>query len=197
MYSQKLYSIIKPIKSNTIQRLNKSKKWLYGYNKEHDVVVISKNGTIGDIYEIQGLKIALPKTPIKNGDEIIVHHNVFRRWHDARGKEKNSTSYISEDLYKVNIDQVFAYKSKNEWRALPGYTFIKPIQKQDGSEANQIGIVKYSDGSFKKGDLMSYNPKAEYEFVIEGERLYRVPNIFIEIKYERQGNEREYNPSWS
>ena len=65
MYSQKLYSIIKPIKSNTIQRLNKYKKWLYGYNKEHDIIVISKNGTIGDIYEMQCLKIALPKTPKK------------------------------------------------------------------------------------------------------------------------------------
>ena len=144
--------------------------------------------------------VGLPKefkTPIKNGDEVIVHHNVFRRWHDTRGREKNSGSYISEDLYKVNIDQVFAYKHKKEWKALPGYTFVKPIQKEDGSEADQIGIVKYSDGSFKKEDLIGYNPKAEYEFFIEGQRLYRVPNIFIEIKYERQGNEREYNPSWA
>ena len=58
-----LYEVIDPIKINTIKRLNKSKRWKYGYNKEHDVVVISKNGTIGDIYNIQNLKIALPKTP--------------------------------------------------------------------------------------------------------------------------------------
>jgi len=63
MYKQTLYEVIEPIKINTIKRLNKSKKWEYGYNKEHDVVVISKNGTIGDVYSIQGLKIALPKTP--------------------------------------------------------------------------------------------------------------------------------------
>ena len=63
MYKQTLYKVIKPIKLNTIKRLNKSKKWEYGYNKENDVVVISKNGTIGDVLEIQGLKIALPKTP--------------------------------------------------------------------------------------------------------------------------------------
>jgi len=61
MYQQTLYKVIEPIKINTIKRLNKSKKWEYGYNKEHDVVVISKDGTIGDIYEIQNLKIALPK----------------------------------------------------------------------------------------------------------------------------------------
>jgi len=61
MYNQSLYSIIEPIKINTIKRLNKAKKWKYGYNKEHDVVVISKTGMIGEIYEIQNLKIALPK----------------------------------------------------------------------------------------------------------------------------------------
>ena len=66
MYEQTLYKVVEPIKINTIKRLNKSKKWEYGYNKEHDVIVISKSGMIGEIYEIQNLKIALPKTP----DEI-------------------------------------------------------------------------------------------------------------------------------
>ena len=61
MYEQTLYKVVTPIKLNTISRLNKSKKWRYGYNKEHDIVVISKTGQIGDIYEIQNLKIALPK----------------------------------------------------------------------------------------------------------------------------------------
>ena len=65
MYEQSLYKVIEPIKINTIKRLNKSKKWEYGYNKEHDVVVISKSGMIGEIYEIQNLRIALPKKPDK------------------------------------------------------------------------------------------------------------------------------------
>jgi len=59
MYEQSLVKIIEPIKRTTISRLNKSKKWKYGYNKEHDIVVISKTGKIGDILEIQGLQIAL------------------------------------------------------------------------------------------------------------------------------------------
>jgi len=65
MYQQTLYSVITPVKKNTISRLNRSKKWKYGYNKEHDVVVISKNGQIGEIYNIQNLKIALPPIPAK------------------------------------------------------------------------------------------------------------------------------------
>jgi len=62
MYQQSLYKILKDyINPKTINRFNKSKKWKYGYNKEYDIVVIGKDGTIGDIYEIQNLKIALPK----------------------------------------------------------------------------------------------------------------------------------------
>ena len=61
MYKQSLYEVIEPIKINTIKRLNKKKAWEYGYNKEHDVVVISKTGKIGEVYSIQNLKIALPK----------------------------------------------------------------------------------------------------------------------------------------
>ena len=57
-YEQTLYKIIEPIRLNTISRLNKSRKWEYGYNKENDVVVISKTGMIGDVLEVQGLKIA-------------------------------------------------------------------------------------------------------------------------------------------
>ena len=62
MYVQTLYKILTDhIKPHIIKRNNKNKKWEYGYNKEHDVIVISKTGQIGDIYEIQNLKIALPK----------------------------------------------------------------------------------------------------------------------------------------
>jgi hypothetical protein len=73
-YEQTLYKVVEPIKLNTINRLNKSKKWEYGYNKEHDVVVISKTGQIGQILEIQNLQIALPKVPRQ------VHSNTERKW---------------------------------------------------------------------------------------------------------------------
>ena len=63
MYEQSLYKVIEPIKKTTISRLNKTNKWKYGYNKEHDVVVISKTGKIGQVVEIQGLRIGLPIKP--------------------------------------------------------------------------------------------------------------------------------------
>jgi len=62
MYKQSLYKVLDNyIKPKIINRLNRYKKWEYGYNKEHDIIVISKTGEIGEIYEIQNLKIALPK----------------------------------------------------------------------------------------------------------------------------------------
>ena len=62
MYKQELYTILENyITPSTLSKYNKNKKWEYGYNEQHDMVVISKDGTIGEIYEIQNLKIALPK----------------------------------------------------------------------------------------------------------------------------------------
>ena len=70
MYEQTLYKILKDhIKPKVLKRMNRYKKWEYGYNKEHDIVIISKDGTIGDIYEIQNLKIALPKVKEVHGFE--------------------------------------------------------------------------------------------------------------------------------
>jgi len=62
MYKQELYTVLEDyITPSTLKKYNKNKKWEYGYNKQHDMVIISKDGTIGEIYEIQNLKIALPK----------------------------------------------------------------------------------------------------------------------------------------
>ena len=60
-----------------------------------------------------------------------------------------------------------------------------------------VGIVKYSDGTVDVNDLVGFRPTSEYEFVLDGERLYRVKSNFITIKYEYEGNEKEYNPSWT
>ena len=140
------------------------------------------------------------KTPIQKNDEIIVHHNVFRRWNDVKGREKNSRSYWKDNKYIISTDQIYLYK-KNNWMAMPGYSFVQPLKSVDKfnveTEKPLIGIIKYSDGTYNKEELVGFRPNSEYEFVIEGKRLYRVLNNFITIKYEYQGHEEEYNPSWA
>ncbi len=140
-------------------------------------------------------------TNIEIGNDVILHHNVFRRWHDVRGNEKNSKSYFKEDTYIVSIDQIFLYKKFWKWHSPKGFCWVKPIKNKDkynNSETQEnIGIVRYTDGSFKVNDLVGFTPISNYEFVIDGELLYRVYTKFITIKYEYQGNEEAYNPSWA
>jgi len=146
------------------------------------------------------------ETKIKKGDTVIVHHNVFRRWHDVKGVERNSKSYYKDNLYFVYPDQVFAYNNSKEWLATDGFCFVQPIENDSvyskSTEKELTGILFYPDkhlieSGLKKGDLVGFKPNTAYEFTIDGKKLYRIMNHSITIKYEYKGNEKEYNPSWS
>ena len=147
------------------------------------------------------------ETNIKVGDTVILHHNVFRRWHNIRGEEKNSRSFFNEETYFISEEQIFLYKSGDtDWQAPKGYCFVKPIVSKNNLDTNieepLVGVLKYLDSTLEsaglqKDDLVGFSPDDEYEFVIDGQRLYRVMTQFITIKYEYQGNEEEYNPSWA
>ena len=138
---------------------------------------------------------------IKPGDTVITHFNVFRRWLDVKGREKNSRSYFNEKTYLINYDQIFLYKRNKTWIAPKGYCFIQPIKNKDmfetETEKPTIGVVKYSDGTVSAGDLIGYRPGTQCEFLVDGVKLYRVLSNLITIKYEHQGNEETYNPSWA
>ena len=140
------------------------------------------------------------QSPLNVGDEVIVHHNIFRRWNDVKGREKNSRSYWKDNKYIISQDQIYLYK-REDWVAMSGFSFVKPIKQNDKfsleNEQSLIGIIKYSDGTFRKEELVGFRPKIQCEDFINEERLYRVKNNFITIKYEYQGNEEEYNPSWA
>ena len=154
-----------------------------------------------------GIVMATPNpnpTGVREGDEVILHHNVFRRFRDIRGEEKNSRSYYKNNMYFVSPDQIFAYKRIIKWIPLNGFNFVKPIKEDKMFSINfekpLVGILKYKDPSLtevQEGDLVGFKPGAEYEFLIDKEKLYRVPTNLITIKYEYQGNEKEYNPSWA
>ena len=118
MYEQSLYKIIEPVKLTTISRLNKTKKWEYGYNKENDIVVISKTGQIGEIYDIQGLKIALPKAPAKLS-------KINNKWKpEEYPKELKSISSIFDwreypesfqTKWEPYIDEQFKRRDEGHW----------------------------------------------------------------------------------
>jgi len=132
MYEQNLCKIVDHIRVNTIKRLNKSKKWKYGYNKEHDVIVISKNGMIGDVIEIQNLKIALPKLP----------KNITKFEHD-----KWQVTPYSKELQRI--------KTIFDWREYPddfkerhaGYIEEEFVRREEGFWFYNLGKPTYITGT--------------------------------------------------
>ena len=146
------------------------------------------------------------KTVIKKDDLIMIHHNVFRRWYNIRGKEKNSKSFFKDDLYFVQPDQIYLYKNNDRWHTVNDRCFISPIKNTDNRLSDQeqylIGVLKYGNSALEaleinEGDLVGYKPFGEYDFVVDGKRLYCMKSNDIVIKYERQGNEVEHNPRWA
>ena len=141
-------------------------------------------------------------TKIKIGDELYIHHNIFRRWYDQKGKERNSSTYFKDDLYFVAPEQIYMYNLKPHL----DYCFIKPLKNQsvleNRKEQPNVGIVKYSNKSLEAlkitpGTLITFTPNSEFEFIIEGERLYCMKSNDIALTHEYQGNEEENNPSWA
>jgi hypothetical protein len=146
------------------------------------------------------------KTGIEIGDIVILHQNVFRVFYNMQGKKKQSRSFFKDNLYFCSLDQVYLYKNKNGWNSFNDRCFIQPIKNLDNlsvdKERNLIGILKYGNSSLKHkdinpGDLVGYTPNGEWEFIVDEERLYCMKSNDIVIKYEYQGNEEEYNPSWA
>jgi len=141
-------------------------------------------------------------TEVKIGDIIYVHHNIFRRYYDVKGKETNSGKFFKDDLYFCNPEQLYMYNNKSHLN----YCFIKPIKNKShlslSKEQEHFGILKYSNKSLeavglKPGALVVFTPNSEFEFIIEGERLYCMKSNDIALTHEYEGNEEEYNPSWT
>lgn len=158
MYEQSLVKIIEPIKKTTISRLNKGKKWKYGYNKEHDIVVISHTGQIGDIIQIQNLNIALPKAPkqiYKHADnkwvrfeqpkELSRLKNIFDwRSYPESSKEK-WYDYIDQEFKRREEGFWFTNNGNPTWITGTHYMYLQwskiDVGAPDFREANRLFYI--------------------------------------------------------
>jgi hypothetical protein len=136
MYEQSLYSVVEDhIKPKVLKRLNRLKKWKYGYDKDHDVVVISKTGQIGEIYEIQNLKIALP-----------LAENIYKR------STKEKDQYWQPFEYPTELKRI---KSVFEWNDYPEnfkekwYEYINEefVKREEGFWYYNKGVPTYVTGT--------------------------------------------------
>ena len=124
MYKQNLYKIyVDHLDKKYVKKNNKQKKFKYGYNEDLDCVIISKDGTLGEIYEIQGLKVGLPQTPKKiDGHNLKKTHQIFIKRERPQSLNRIKTIYDFhtypekiKDQYYEYIDTEFNYRNDGYW----------------------------------------------------------------------------------
>jgi hypothetical protein len=191
MYTQSLFKIVEDhIKPHIIKKNNKYKKWEYGYNKEHDVVVISKTGEIGEIYDIQNLKIALPKpkdvVKFKSGswertelpNELKKIKTIFDWENYPIDFKEKWYDYIDKEF--TRREQGFWFNNKNLDTYVTGTHFMYlqwskiDVGKPDFREANRLFFIFWEAC---KADKRSYgmcylkNRRSGFSFMSSAETV--------------------------
>lgn len=180
------------------------------YNNEKKIgdVSLVVNSTIESVEHINRIAkvVASPEfTPIKAGDEVIIHHNICRLRNGIKGIMVQSDFHIENNLYFVPLTEVFMYKPVGgEWTALAPFCFIQPIKDEtkkigsiivqnsgDTFEGNidKQGVVKYTNPELQEyginvGDHICFSEDSQYKFNIDGEILYRMKTSDILGKIE-------------
>ncbi|MGI9555686.1 MAG: hypothetical protein ACR2M9_02415 [Cyanophyceae cyanobacterium] len=125
------------------------------------------------------------KGPIKTGDTLLVHHNVFKYYNDMRGRQQSGKSYFKDDLFFIDNDQFYMYNHNDKWYSHDRYCFVKPVKKQEsyiykrGKEEPLLAEMVYSNNyllsqGVTQGSKIIFKPESEYEFDVDGEKLYRM-----------------------
>lgn len=131
--------------------------------------------------------------PVAVGDTLLVHHNVFKFYNDIKGRQKSGKSFFREDLFFIEPDQFFMYKRDEKWIAYDRYCFVKPVAARDSyikkpfTEEPLIGVMVYPNAyllskGVRAGDEVCFAPDSEYEFTVDGEKMYRMFDHQITIK---------------
>lgn len=123
--------------------------------------------------------------PIVPGDTLLVHHNVFKFYNDIKSRRKSGKSFFRDDIFLVDVDQYFMYKHNETWTAVDRYCFVEPIPVTDSflkkgcSNEPLTGVMRYPNEYLRnqgviEGMTVCFTPESEYEFNVEGKKLYRI-----------------------
>lgn len=182
-----LYFIVKPIDSKR-----------YSNTKEIAGIEIIVNTSEED-YKFSNRQAIVVETPlgysgpICPGDTLVVHHNAFKFYNDIKGRRKSGKSFFRDDIFLIEDDQFFMYKNNNGWHAHDRYCFVSPIPatesyiKKPFTEEPLMGVMRYPSEYLKNqgvvsGTVICFAPDSEYEFTIDGEKIYRMFDHQIAIK---------------
>ena len=191
MYEQSLYKILPDhVKTKILNRNNKFKKWKYGYDEDHDMVVISKTGEIGEIYEIQNLVIALPKaTDVVKSEgnkwkaaeypkELKNIKTVFDWKNYSEQFKEEWYDYIEEEFQRREKGYWFFNKDKPTYITGTQYMYLQwskiDIGKPDFRESNRLFYIFWEACKADKRCYgMSYlkNRRSGFSFMASGEAV--------------------------
>lgn len=140
-----------------------------------------------------GLVCAVPNGgQIPVGSLVVVHHNVFRTYLDMKGNKRKSNEFFRDQYYLVDPSKIYLYADEQSWKTTDGYCFVSPVDyiqdsqiyRSDKEKEEHVGIIKYgSIPNVKKNQTVGFTKNSEYEFEIDGEKLYRMKNSDICIKF--------------
>ena len=161
-------------------------------------LIVSANEEDHRFSNREGKVVALPlgyEGPIAVGDTLLVHHNVFKYYNDMKGRRQSGRSFLKDDLFLVDFDQFYMWRSDGDWRAHDRFCFVEPIPPKESTifkpltEEPLMGIMSYPTDylmgqGIKSGDTVTFKPESEYEFVVDGQKLYRMFDHQITCKIQ-------------
>lgn len=123
--------------------------------------------------------------PVKVGDTLIVHHNVFKFYNDMKGRQKSGRSFFRDDVFLLDEEQFFMYKRDGKWNPIGRFCFVKPIPAIDSyikkpfTNEPLMGEMVYPNEylaaqGVRVGDKVCFKPDSEYEFNVDGQKMYRM-----------------------
>lgn len=123
--------------------------------------------------------------PIEKGDKLLVHHNVFKFYNDMKGRRRSGKSFLKDNIFLIDPDQFFAYSKGDGWIGYDKYCFVRPVavehtylykpMSREPLVGEMVILNEYlKSQGLSKGDRVSFKPKTEYEFNVDGETLYRI-----------------------
>lgn len=144
---------------------------------------------------VKGIPTNIEDNELQVGDIVVVHHNVFRTYLNMKGQKTKSNEYFRSGSYIVSLERIYLYKRKNDWKALKSYCFVLPVDYSQDSvilrskeKEDHVGLIEVSNTYLQskgiyKGSKIGFTKNSEYEFDIEGKKLYRMQtrDICLEI----------------
>lgn len=169
------------------------------YNNTKGDLIVSTSEEDHRFANREGEVVALPlgyDGPIALGDTLLVHHNVFKYYNDMKGRQRSGRSFLKDDLFLVDFDQFYMYRNAGQWYTHDRYCFVQPIPPEESiifkplTEEPLMGIMRYPNAyllgqGIESGDMVTFRPESEYEFTVDGEKLYRMFDHQITCKIQR------------